>query len=199
MKSNIIMVPRQQEAWTCGPCALTVVGRILGYEFSEMDIAHELDTKPLIGTSNEKLAAWAEKNLPVSSIGERSYSSGLAIWNIRNAISQVGHYVVVLGVRNERVRYYDPNWARVLEFDLDDVHFCSGDNLYVEWSINIDAPGDYYHLHLKPEQEFNPEWALRSLQRWLEHYQAYDPHETIRMCPSGGRCSCSAKDACRSA
>lgn len=199
MKSEIIMVPRQQEAWTCGPSTLTTVGRILGYNFLELEIADILDAKPLIGTSNEKLAEWARANLPVKSVGEHTYENGLAIWNIKNAISSVGHYVVVLGIKNNIVRYYDPYWARVLEFKRDNIVFSSGDGQYIEWSINFDTPYDCYDLHLKPEQEFNPEWALRSLQKWLANNQAYDPHITTRMCPSGGgRCNCSPAEACKS-
>ena len=160
-------VVRQKTPYTCGPAVLVCAGRLFGFEFDEAVIADETGSLPLVGTSNDVLQQWAEAHLPVRSVGSSTYQGGLAIWNICNAISGVGHYVLVLGERDGLVRYYDPYWAKVLEFARSEIEFRSGDGRYVEWALNFDTAEDFYDAQLEADLEFQPEWALVSLKRWL--------------------------------
>lgn len=170
-----IVVPRQAEPYYCGPASLVTVGRLLGIALDEHALARELDAQPQVGTANAVLAAVAAQYLPVASAGPDTYAGGLAIWNVQNALSGVGHFVVVLGERGGRVRYYDPFWARVLEFRVEAVAFLSGDGAHVRWALNFETSSDWFEVKLQPEQAFDPEWALRSLGRWLDRHTArYD-------------------------
>ena len=176
MKTPII-VPRQSEAWSCGPASVVTAGRLLGLELAEQQLIVELESKPITGTSNSVIAAWCKSNLPVKSVGERTYVGGLAIWNIKNAISGNGHFVVVLGERGSVIRYYDPYWSRVLQLKKELIDFRSGDNKLHEWSINFETIENFYDAILIPDMEFNDVWALNSLRSWLSKTQAYNPDD----------------------
>lgn len=190
---NISAQP-QTKAYSCGPAALATIGNILGKHISEKELIEKLEAQPNIGTDNTIMYNWAKENLPVISCGEDTYTDGLSIWNIQNALSGIGHFVVVLGVQDNIVRYYDPYWVRTLEFHKDSIKWISGDHKYKKWSINFKCSFDTYNLNLNSDSTYNKEWALRSVDRWLDN-NSIKPKQ--RMCPSGGgTCVCSPQDAC---
>lgn len=212
-KDKQIVVPRQIYPYSCGPACLVTVGRLIGREFSECDICDQTGAMPTIGTTNAALQSWAEENLPVASCGSNTYRDGLAIWNIRNVLSGVGHYVVVLGRRStpgfyDKIRYYDPYWARTFELGLDEIEFKSGDGQNVRWSINFEMDADLFNARLIPDADFHRDWAITSLEKWLSKREARIHHEAPsvpepgivprRHCPSGGgACSCTPDMACK--
>lgn len=191
-------LPVQATPYSCGPACLVGVGRLLGVSLDEAALMAEADCRPEVGTDNAVLAALAAKYLPVLSVGARTYVDGLAIWNIRNPLSGVGHFVIVLGERGGRVRYYDPYWAGVFELAREAIEFVSGDGQWVQWSINFDSARDWYDAEIVAEGDFNEAWALRSLRRWRARHAA-PVLLPARRCPLGGECNCRPAEACRGA
>lgn len=168
----MIQLEKQKKPYTCGPACIVNIGKLFNQSFSEELLAEELEAKPLIGTSNEKILNFCIANLPVSSYGEHTYRSGLAIWNIKNAISENGHFVVVLGIKDNIVRYYDPYWSAILQFPLDKIIFSSGDEKFLNWSINFQSDQCFYDYKFGFDYEFNSEWAMNSLRSWIKNNSA---------------------------
>jgi hypothetical protein len=134
--------------------------------------------KPNVGIENPTLHEIAEKFLPVRSCGSDVWRGGLAIFNIREPLSSIGHYVVVLGMRGGKVRYYCPFHATVLEMYLTEIDWRSGDGKYVNWSLNFEAQQDFYETAITSEAgmgvaagEPNPEYLLDMARLFLARHQ----------------------------
>ncbi len=163
----MIVFSQQKKDYTCGPSCIVNVGKLLNMTFDEIAISILLNSQPKKGTSNELLAKFASIFLPVESYGENTYQNGLAIWNIQNAISGNGHFVVVLGIENDFVRYYDPYWNLVLNILKKDIIFKSGDLKYNNWSINFKTNKNFYFEPYQTIKEFHPLGQNSSVELWL--------------------------------
>lgn len=165
-----ILLPRQTTPYTCGAACLAAVARLLGMKFEEAQIAEACNAAPDIGIDNNVLAAWAAQHLPVV-----EHHTSLSIWNIRNPISKIGHYVLVIGERDGRVRYDDPLFCRVFEYGLNEIDWQSGCGKHKRWRINFDTRQSYYDSIMLAESHGSlpigdpfPEFMLRSLSRYLD-------------------------------
>lgn len=197
-KTHAFYMPRQTTPYTCGAACLAAVARLLGHSFSESEIAKACNARPGVGIENDAMREWALRNLPGAGETEGTYPS---IWNIRNPISGVGHYVVVLGNRAGRVRYYDPLYCRVLEFPLATIDWQSGCGRYKQWRLDFSVVEDYFDASFIGEQHGNTpsgepiaEIALGSLKRYLDNNS---PVRTTH-CPLGGLCACEPHEKCES-
>ncbi len=148
------LLPRQTTPYTCGPACLVAVNRLVGTEvFYEHDIAEELGALPGIGVDHNDLTNWSIKHtLPVNSHGEHTYKGGVAIANIKNPVSHIGHFVIMLGVRNNIYRYYCPLFGEVFEKHGDDILWENMNGELKHWAVSFDSDVDYYDTHIEAEQ-----------------------------------------------
>lgn len=187
MTNAMMIVPRQTTDYTCGPTALAVVATLLTPPgkccADEKSIADAVGARPRLGADTAELVRWAQAYLPVTSHGEYTWRGGLSIWNIRNGLSAIGHYVVVLGSRGDIVRYYDPFYARTLEMPIHEIDWRAGIEDKKRWSINFGGKFGIYDFWEQilvgaatedghAEGGICPQWLLRSANAWLERKSA---------------------------
>ena len=142
---------RQTTRYTCGPAALCAVGALLGRKFEEHNVARDVKAQDFIGVCNKEMEHWAQQNLPVHSFGENSYHGGLAIANIRNEYSGIGHYVLFLGKRNNTIRYYCPFLGKTVTRHEDDLSWQNSDGSIKKWSINFETDLDFFAIQILPD------------------------------------------------
>ena len=145
---------RQTTQFTCGPAAiLTIVNAFKplpsGRDYcsmSEMEVSEETCTKPVSGTENNELVKYLTNHEVtkdrVHSHGENSYHNGLAIANIRNWRSGIGHFVVFLGLSDfdsDEVLIYDPLDGQIHSKRFDDFEWKNANGDLINWSINFTA------------------------------------------------------------
>ncbi len=159
-----IVLPRQNTNYTCGIAALSAVTKILShiyddpnYYLPQVIISSMLSSIPNKGVCHHKMAEWAESNLPVTNHGCDQYDDlkykGLAIANIKNKDSHIGHYVVILGERSGVVRYYCPLLGSVVEQEKEDIIWKNSTGEVCNWSININIDQDVFDLKITPETQ----------------------------------------------
>lgn len=176
-----IVLPRQTTPYTCGAACLAAVARLVGKPMREMDIADTLQAKPVVGIDNGLLGQFAVDHLDAIAFGEDVYDdhSKLAIWNILNPISGVGHYVVVIGVLDGVVTFYDPYYANTLHFYLNEIHWKSGDGAYKNWAAVFPYRVDSECFHGVGESDATlgvaegepvAAWCQRSISRWIARH-----------------------------
>lgn len=144
--------PRQKTRFTCGPAVLAAVANLLGKPVREEDIARALGSVDVTGTDHRDLARWAQENLPVASRGEGTYAGGLAIANIRNPDSGVGHFVLFLGERAGQIRYYCPLLGKTVAAHPDAIDWRNSDGTLHRWSVNFSIDLDFSDLEVEPER-----------------------------------------------
>ncbi len=182
-QDGTIILPRQTTPYTCGAACLAVVAQLIGKFMLEMDIAEKLQAKPVVGIDNELLGRFAMDQLGAIAFGENVYTdhAKLAIWNILNPISGVGHYVVVIGILDGIVKFYDPYYANTLSFQLSELHWKSGDRQYQKWAVIFPHTINWKDFHGIGESndvlgvaEGEPvaAWCQRSIARWVASHIA---------------------------
>ncbi len=67
---------------------------------------------------------------------------GLAIANIRNPKSGVGHYVVLLGEKEGLISYYCPLHGKVIDVSRKNLIWTNSDGTIRNWVINLDNTSD---------------------------------------------------------
>lgn len=147
-----------------------------GGAVKEMDLAHAINARPVIGIANEVLWDTA-KSQGAENCGENIWDGKqLAVLNILNPMSGVGHYVVALRTEeNGDAIVYCPYYANTLRLSagwLND-HWTSGDRVYRKWAITFPTFVDQQLLCIGEEcpemglaaGEMNPHWLLRSAKR----------------------------------
>ena len=146
---NDFFVP-QRDDYSCGAACLATVARL--YQMGTADYAAFralLEPDPETGSCALKMAEISRGFLPVESIGEDSYTGGIAIANITE---DEGHYVVFLCRKGDRVIYYDPYEHDVLVKDIDQINWMSDPSWTSKtgyhlkrWSINFEPlPGNSF-------------------------------------------------------
>ncbi len=110
------ILPRQKTIYSCGAACIRAVSHILdGPSWSESEILLKLHADPVCGIDNERLAAFCLEHLPVMRVGEDIWDGDhLAVINIRNPLSDVGHFVVALRRIGGGVVAYCPYFARTI-------------------------------------------------------------------------------------
>ena len=144
----------------------------------EKDLAIQMNARPVLGIDNDVLWATAQR-FGADACGEDVWDGKkLAILNILNPISGIGHYVVALrSDASGAAVVYCPYYARTIRLTapwLKD-HWRSGDSLYKNWAITFPqvVPDDVVAICEEwPEMglaagEANPYWLLRSAHRFL--------------------------------
>jgi glutathione synthase len=136
-----MITPRQTTNHTCGPAALLAAASLSGapLNLSDTELALQLSSNPTSGTANALMVEFATKHLPVASMGAENWNGGLAIANILNPDSGSGHYVVLLSETDGVITYYDP-YGNVVSIPRKDLHWRSGVEQHINWSINLAAP-----------------------------------------------------------
>ncbi len=144
----------------------------------EKDLAIQMNARPVLGIDNDVLWATAQ-SFGADACGEDVWDGKkLAILNILNPISGIGHYVVALrSDASGAAVVYCPYYARTIRLTapwLKD-HWRSGDSVYKNWAItfprvlpdDVVAIGEEWtEMGLAPG-EINPYWLLRSANRFL--------------------------------
>lgn len=134
----------QTTKFTCGAAALSTVASIFGVNITEENAANVCGTVPGKGTCNETLKKVASSFLPVKDCGENVYQGGLAIANIRNQISKGGHYVVLLGEKDNQYRYFCPKLGAIVMTHKDDIRWMNSSDNLKNWSLCFDMKHDLY-------------------------------------------------------
>jgi glutathione synthase len=91
----------------------------------------------LCGTDNNDLLAYLKQNgMPCASVKYGGYNGKtLGIANIRNHLSDVGHYVVLLGNDDNGIPFYwDPYYGKVLPLVMSD--WTNGDRTLEKWWVD---------------------------------------------------------------
>ena len=145
---------RQTTQYTCGPAAiLTIINAFQplpsGRDYcsmSEIEVAEQTCTKPVFGTDNNELVKYLANHEAtkekIHSHGESSYHNGLAIANIRNWRSGIGHFVVFLGLSDfdeNKVLIYDPLDGQIHSKRFDEFEWKNANGDLANWSINFIA------------------------------------------------------------
>lgn len=143
--AGIIRIQKQHRPETCGPASLHAALSLLGIN-SDMNTAQELlQTAPYPeGTCHNKLAAVMEKYPEIEAHTE-PYQGGLAIANIKSPLSSHwgendgGHFVLILGQRDNLIRYFDPVFGQVFEVNKDEFasYWLNGNNDLSQWAVSL--------------------------------------------------------------
>jgi hypothetical protein len=178
-RTIIKTMPRQTTIYTCGAACIAAVARLNGCCIKEMTLAKKMKAKPVIGISNDVLYTTSKSVIGQAHCGEDVWDGDqIAILNILNPVSGVGHYVVALHKEaNGDVIAYCPYYANTIRLEqrwLED-HWISGDLLYKRWAIvfQMDTNKDVICVGEEwPEMglgrgEPNPYWMLRSMNRFV--------------------------------
>lgn len=131
-----MILRRQPTDYSCGPAAIAAAATLQGHDCSLTALIHELKPDPVCGTENDDLFAMASKHLALSE-DQSKWHGGLAIANIRNPDSGVGHYVVMLDVRGDIIRYYCPLNGKVISIARQDLVWTNGSGSLHNWVINL--------------------------------------------------------------
>ncbi len=93
-KNKSMIQPRQHTSYSCGCASLSIVLILIKNKYvPEKQLIQQLTAKLKTGVCHKKIHKWAmNNNLPVTKVGENSYSGGLAIANIRNIGNE--HFVI---------------------------------------------------------------------------------------------------------
>jgi len=131
---------------------MATILQLLGIHFPAGTLLSHIGAKPLVGTENDHIVKWAIEFMPVSSHGEDTYQGGLAMANIQNKDSGIGHYVVLLGVQDDLIRYWCPLLGSVFEEKEEDIIWKNSTGEVIRWSINFETEEDFYHIEPTPER-----------------------------------------------
>lgn len=143
-------MPRQRTPYTCGPAAIEAAAIVQGRPLTFDEISAGIDVDPVCGTSNEDMLTMARMFLTLSPDQER-WHGGLAIANIRNPFSGIGHYVLLVDEIDGRIRYWCPLHGNVFSVPKSELIWTSGDGVYKNWFINLE-PGTADLLEMQRER-----------------------------------------------
>lgn len=143
-------LPRQITNYTCGIASLAAAAELLGRPIRQKEILRDVPTAPKIGTDHDDMARWAAARLPVKDYGCDTYRGGLAIANIQNRESGIGHYVVLLGERDGVLRYFCPLVGLVVTTPREDMVWLNSDGSLANWSVNFECDRDFYDIDATP-------------------------------------------------
>ena len=150
-KTKTIRIPRQTTHYTCGHTSLAIVGQLLGRDISEHEIVKVMPVIPRVGLDHDHLAEYAREHYPVEHVGSDVYAGGLGIANIKNPKSHIGHYVVMLGVRDGLYRYYCPLFGQVFTVSREEMTWENGAGTLKNWAITFKSSHDFYETDLQSE------------------------------------------------
>lgn len=133
----MIKLFRQTTTFTCGQASILSILSILKIKhfFNEHKLTKMLSCSPETGTEREQIEYFfAQQSIPFQ-LKQEPYQGGLALANIRNHLTGVGHYVVFLKRENNIITYFDPYYGEIVSIDYQHLNFTSGDNLVKEYHL----------------------------------------------------------------
>lgn len=140
---NTILI-RQSTDYHCGPASISTILSISGIEINkfknDINIGDKIKCTPNIGVDGSDIKEFFDYFAPsiIQSEGESTYLIGeIAIANILNHHSGVGHFVVILDSDEQNVFYWDPILSKIIQQKWTDFSWVSGDGLLKKWSINF--------------------------------------------------------------
>ena len=161
--------------YSCGPACLSFIASLAGLSFTEAELIEAVSARPMVGTDNQRLAAWCEANLSdvVGVVGEHVYQDGVALANILNPETGNGHFVVMLGRLADGLLYWCPHYGvRVVEEES--IAWSSGDGSYQHWAITFPGLSCPSTIFRKPVVHFigDPLETLKQFDDTSLHLQA---------------------------
>lgn len=145
----------KQTDWiSCGPTCLMSAISVLDLPLPEFgQLCKELEVQSFpVGTDDARLTdptIIQGLGLVVTASGEGKYNGGLAIANISKTVGDAtyGHYVLMLGQRDNTVRYFDPEDGAILTANITDLNWVNGRGDRKNWAMCFDTGGkDYYDI-----------------------------------------------------
>lgn len=168
MKRLILSIQRTN--FDCAVGACLSASALLGFKFSYEDIYKDLNPLPKTGTNHNKLERWCRSNLGAKEAGECVYDGGAAILNI--TVSKVGHYVLALGKKNTKIRFWCSWTGLVVEAEESELKWVNGSNTTKKWAVNL-SENDYF----EESESFVPgELTIynKGLTKYLLEYKSYE-------------------------
>lgn len=150
-----MILTRQSTDYTCGPAACSTLFKFLNLPAkTEEEMAVLLKTNSPNGTDTDVLGDYLMNNCSAISVGENTYTDGVAIANILNPYTLRGHFVVFLKREGDCIWYYDPSIGEIKKKREVEIRWVSGDGKYNKWSVNygvhdIDLSGDLNKYRLE--------------------------------------------------
>jgi glutathione synthase/RimK-type ligase-like ATP-grasp enzyme len=133
----MIKLQRQTTTYTCGQASILSILSTLKIKhfFDEQKLIKMLCCSPKTGTERENIEYFfVQQSIPFE-LKQDEYKGGLALANIRNHLTGVGHYVVFLKRENDIITYFDPYYGEIISIDYEQLDFTSGDNLVKEYHL----------------------------------------------------------------
>lgn len=151
-KNDVINAPRQTTAYTSGAACLALIDAIIGNKVDESKFAEILQADPIHGVEEARLGAFVLNYFNANSHGEHTYpGTGLAIAAIQEKHNRNPHYVVILGKRDNLIRYYCPLEGKMLTGYHQDFEAYDAYGKSLNWSVNLDINGDWFDSTILPQ------------------------------------------------
>ncbi len=167
-KPDFILI-RQATNYTCGPASLSALTTLLPDQdyISEDTLAKIMDAKPKKGVPFDRITAWAEDHFGADKITSSTdnYKGGVGLINLRRQQSKLvpdeagnlerrpggGHWCVLLGRRDNTIRYFDPQEDHLVETKIDQI----------DWR-NLKGDVEGFHITINgTEGEGNDLWDTK--------------------------------------
>lgn len=145
---------RQNFNYSCGPACILALKDLIStnqiHQHSsdiESFYSDEMFTLPEIGTCENNLTNFALhddilKEYLIDS-GENTYHGRVAIANIRNHRTGIGHYVLFLKKQGDLIFYFDPVDGEVYEKLESEINWENHNGSIKKWSLNFDIDYDF--------------------------------------------------------
>lgn len=156
---------RQTYSFSCGIACLIAVRDLMEYgklmphsSKDESSILNKISISSSYGLGNAELIDFIKTSSDFSSFlndyGEDTYRGGVAIANIRNFRSGIGHFVVFLGIKNDVVQFYDPIDGLVHKMTLTEFEWVNSSGDILKWSANFNIKNFTYDLKSVEKKAF---------------------------------------------
>jgi len=150
---NIIKVPyfKQENWYTCGPSCMRMILAYLGVKTTEKDVMNACGTTELGTTSTQISDAFVKFKVKASSIKnaniddlKNEIKEGRPVIvlidpsQIYGGVSGFGHFIVIVGINDDEVKYHDPDEPHGDYIKCDFETFLQAWNTTRNWMIKIE-------------------------------------------------------------
>jgi len=166
-KPSRLALRRQLDNFSCGPASVFALWQTINYlscpENSEnhtkeedisLRIYEECSPIKIIGTSTDSIIrAMRGSNLPIISHGENTWDESLAIANIKNSESGVGHFVLLLLKEGKNISFFDPILSDIIQINESMLDWRNSDSTLIKWSANTGvkiSKTDLFRVYVEP-------------------------------------------------
>lgn len=144
VKKSFLYLERQLDNFSCGPASVNALHQISTYfdwqkpNSQAKPIIYDIcKPLPVIGTDNPMIVkAMQVLNIPLSNHGENAWDGSVAVVNLKNVESGVGHFVVFLKRIGEDVVFFDPILSDIIKMRLNDIQWQNSDGSLIKWAAN---------------------------------------------------------------